>query len=314
MARAFDPVQLGSIEMFCKAAELQSFTAAAHALGLTAAAVSRSVARLELRLQVRLFTRTTRSIRLTDDGRSYYSECRQALAQIENAQRVIQGRQAEPNGPLRISMPTTYGHYRVLPVLAAFMARYPKAELDVDLSNRNIDFVEEGFDLAIRLGTPQDSRLVARKLEDASLGIFAAPEYLKRRGSPQTLADVQAHDCIGFVRPSTGRNMPWLVRQNGQDVEWDAPCHVRVQDDVLGCMSIALGGGGLLQAYHFIAQRHVDNGSLVEVLQGATGRTRPFSILYPHNRHLSAKVHAFVQFLLAQAAYQWRDKSLAMVR
>ncbi len=314
MARAFDPVQLGSIEMFCKAAELQGFTAAAHALGVTAAAVSRSVGRLEERLQVRLFTRTTRLIRLTDDGRSYYAECRQALAQIENAERAIHGRQAEPSGVLRISMPTTYGHYRVLPVLPTFMARYPKIHVDVDLSNRNIDFVEEGFDLAIRLGTPQDSRLVARKLEDATLGIFAAPHYLQRHGTPQTLADVHAHDCIGFVRPSTGRGMPWIVRQDGQDIDWEVPSRVSVHDDVLGCMTIALGGGGLLQAYHFIAQRHVDNGSLVEVLQSAGGRSRPFSILYPHNRHLSTKVHTFVQFLLTKVSAQWRDSSEAMDR
>ena len=301
MSRSFDPVQLGSIEMFCKAAELQGFTAAALALGVTAAAVSRSVGRLEERLGAKLFTRTTRLMRLTEEGRAYFEQCRHALAQIENAERAINGSQAEPSGVLRISMPTTYGHYRVLPVLQNFLARYPKIKVEVDLSNRNIDFVEDGYDLAIRGGTPSDSRLVARKLEDATFGIFAAPAYLDRRGTPQTLEQLQDHDCIAFVMPSTGRGLPWVFRQHRQDIDQAVQSRVSVQGDLLGCLSYAVGGGGLLQAYHFVAQRHVDSGSLVEVLQAFGGRSRPFSILYPHNRHLSAKVRAFVAFLLEEA-------------
>ena len=301
MSRSFDPVQLGSIEMFCKAAELQGFTAAAQALGVTAAAVSRSVGRLEERLGAKLFTRTTRLMRLTEEGRAYFEQCREALAQIENAERAINGSQAEPAGLLRISMPTTYGHYRVLPLLSQFMAQYPKVKVEIDLSNRNIDFVEDGYDLAIRGGTPSDSRLVARKLEDATFGIFAAPRYLARRGTPQTPEHLQDHDCIEFVLPSTGRGLPWVFRQEGQDVDLAIQSRVSVQGDVLGCLSYAVGGGGLLQAYHFVAQRHVQSGSLVEVMQAFGGRSRPFSILYPHNRHLSAKVRAFVGFLLEQA-------------
>lgn len=170
MSRVFDPVQLGSIEMFVKAAELQGFTAAAQALGVTAAAVSRSVGRLENRLGVRLFVRTKRQMRLTEEGRTYFEQCGQALAQIEDAERAVDGRQAQPAGLLRVSLPTTYAHFRLLPRLPAFLQRYPHIRLELDVNNRNIDFVEAGYDLAIRLGTPDDSRLVARKLEEASLG------------------------------------------------------------------------------------------------------------------------------------------------
>lgn len=301
MSRSFDPVQLGSIEMFCKAAELQGFTAAAQALGLTAAAVSRSVGRLEERLGAKLFTRTTRLMRLTEEGRAYFEQCRQALAQIENAERAINGSQAEASGLLRVSMPTTYGHYRVLPALPRFMAQYPKVKVELDLSNRNIDFVEDGYDLAIRGGVPTDSRLVARKLEDAGFGIFAAPQYLARRGTPQTPEQLQDHDCIEFVMPSTGRGLPWLFRHAGQEIDMAVHSRVSLQGDLLGCLSYAVGGGGLLQAYHFVARSHVQSGSLVEVLQPYAGRSRPFSILYPHNRHLSAKVRAFVDFLLGQS-------------
>ena len=302
MSRSFDPVQLGSIEMFCKAAELQGFTAAAQALGVTAAAVSRSVGRLEERLGAKLFTRTTRLMRLTEEGRAYFEQCRQALAQIENAERAINGSQAEPSGLLRVSMPTTYGHCRVLPALPRFMAQYPKVKVELDLSNRNIDFVEDGYDLAIRGGVPTDSRLVARKLEDAGFGIFAAPQYLVRRGTPQTPEQLQDHDCIEFVMPSTGRGLPWLFRHAGQEIDMAVPSRVSLQGDLLGCLSYAVGGGGLLQAYHFVARSHVQSGSLVEVLQPYAGRSRPFSILYPQNRHLSAKVRAFVDFLLGQSA------------
>lgn len=298
MSRVFDPVQLGSIEMFCKAAELEGFTAAAEALGVTPAAVSRSVGRLEERLGLRLFTRSTRQIRLSEDGRAYYEQCRQALAQIEEAERAITGSQAVPSGLLRISVPTTYGHYRVMPLLPAFTAQFPKITVEINLSNRNVDFVDEAYDLAIRLGEPKDSRLVARKLEDATLGLFASPTYLQRRGLPRSIEELKRHDCIQFVLPSTGRGMPWILREGKHDIDFSFESRVRVHEDVLGCVSYARAGGGIFQIYHFIAEQHVAAGELVEVMQAMAGRTRPFSILYPQNRHLSAKVRAFADFLI----------------
>jgi DNA-binding transcriptional LysR family regulator len=298
MTRTFDAMQLGSIEMFCKSADLGSFTAAATALGVTPAAVSRSIGRLELRLGVRLFVRTTRQIRLTDDGRVFHEQCQQALLQIVEASRAVAGQQGQPAGALRISVPTTYAHYRLFAVLPKFSAAYPKVQLEVSVCNRNIDFVEEGFDLAIRLGAPQDSRLVARKLEDATLGVFAAPSYLQQQGTPQTLADLKHHQCIQFIVPSTGRPLPWLFQENGAEVERTVGGSIHVQDDVLGCFSYARAGGGLVQIYHFIAQEALRTGELVEVLKPYNQRTRAFSILYPQNRHLSARVRALVEFLI----------------
>jgi DNA-binding transcriptional LysR family regulator len=300
MSRIFEPVQLGSIESFCRAAEVGSFTAAAEALGITPAAVSRSVGRLETRLGVRLFARSTRSIRLTEDGRAYHEQCRQALAQIEDAERTITGRQAVASGLLRISVPTTYAHYRLMPVLPKFTARFPNIQLEINISNRNIDFIEEGYDLAIRLGVPQDSRLVARKLEDATLGVFAAPSYLRRKGTPKRLDDLEQHACIAFVMPSTGRALRWIFRDRAEDIELGFDSQVRVHEDVLGGLSYACAGGGLFQIYHFIAQGAVRRGELVEVLKPYAGRTRPFSILYPQNRHLSARLRALVDFLVRE--------------
>jgi DNA-binding transcriptional LysR family regulator len=307
-------IQLGTIETFCKAAELESFTRAAEALGITAAAVSRSVGRLEDRLGLRLFARTTRRMRLTEHGRTYFEQCRQALSQIEETERAITGLQVVPTGVLRISLPTTYAHYRVIPLLPKFLERYPEVVLEIDVSNRNIDFIQEGYDLAIRLGEPKDSRLVARKLEDASLGVFASAGYLRRKikaklevnpkdnpkdtAAPKTLAELRQLDLIQFVLPSTGRGMPWIFREGGVDVDFTFTSALRFQDDVLGCVTASRAGAGVLQIYHFIAAPYLATGELVEILTHLDPRSRPFFLLYPSNRHLSAKVRAFVDFLL----------------
>jgi DNA-binding transcriptional LysR family regulator len=298
MSRGLEPVQLGSIEQFCRAAELLSFRAAAEALGLTPAAISRSIARLESRLGARLFVRTTRRINLTVDGRLYYEQCRQALAQIEDAERALTGSQSKPRGLLRVSVSTTYGHFRVLPLLPRFRDKYPEVAIEMSLSNRNVDFVEEGFDLAIRLDAPPDTRLVARKLEDATLGVFASPEYLKRHGTPTTIEHLRRHDCIQFIRPSTGRPMAWIFSEAGQDVDFSFDSAIRIADDVLGCVTCAIEGAGLFQTYHFVAADAIARGRLVEVLQPYAGRSRPFSVLFPQNRHLSVRVRAFVDFLV----------------
>ncbi|NQD94379.1 LysR family transcriptional regulator, partial [Pseudomonas sp. CrR25] len=219
MKRHFDDIQLGSIELFCLAAEEGSFTAAALSAGVTPAAVSRSISRLEERLGTRLFARTTRSIRLTESGRAYFQQCRQALTQLVEAEREVMGKQLEPTGELRISIPTTYGHYRILPLLSRFRERHPKVKIDIHLSNRNIDFVGEGYDLAIRVRAQPDSTLIARHLEDARLVVVATPEYLTRVGTPTCLENLGDHDCIQFELPSSGRRIPWLFTENGKERE-----------------------------------------------------------------------------------------------
>jgi DNA-binding transcriptional LysR family regulator len=289
--------QLGTIALFCKAAELGSFTQAAQALGLTPAAVSRGVGRLEERLGSKLFRRTTRSMQLTDDGRLYFEQCRAALAQIDDAELAITGQQREPRGLLRISAPSTYAHYRLLPRLPAFRELYPHIELEINISSRNIDFVEEGYDIAIRLGEPPDSRLVARKLEDARVGVYASPAYLRRCGKPMELSDLRspAHTVLPFLLPSTGRGFPWIFLLGGEPVELNLKSRLRISEGSLGTTVLARAGMGLVQTFDWIAQAH--GKELVEVLQPFAGRSRPFYILYPQNRQLSARVRVLVDFL-----------------
>ncbi|NWD70296.1 LysR family transcriptional regulator [Pseudomonas gingeri] len=299
MRRQFDDLMLGSIELFCLAAEAGSFTAAAQVAGVTPAAVSRSISRMEERLGVRLFTRTTRSVRLTESGRSYFEQCRQALSQLTEAQREVMGKQQEPSGTLRISIPTPYAHHRILPLLPAFHARYPAVKVEVHISNRNIDFVEEGYDLAIRVRVLPDSGLIARHLEDAALVVIATPGYLQRAGTPQTLEDLQQHECIQFELPSSGRRIAWLFKDaEGKDRELLAEGSYCCSDDVLGGVTLAKNGAGLFQTYRFIVEKALADGSLVEVLKPFAGRSRPFTLLYPHGRHVPSRLRAFVDFLL----------------
>lgn len=302
MQRKFDDLLLGSIELFCLAAELGSFTLAANAASVTPAAVSRSVARLEERLGVRLFVRTTRQIRLTDSGQRYFEQCRQALSQLVDAEREVTGQQTTPAGVLRISMPTPYGHYRVLPLLPAFRELFPQVQVECHLSNRNIDFADEGFDLAIRGRAPDDSSLIARKLEDAQLVVVATPGYLKRAGVPKSIDDLKKHECIQFELPSSGRNLAWTFANDTGEIDVATQGSYGTSGDALAGITLARSGAGLFQTYRFIVEEDLREGRLVEVLPENGRSTRPFILLYPHGRYLSSRVRAFVDFLVERLA------------
>jgi DNA-binding transcriptional LysR family regulator len=270
--------------------------------------VSRSIARLEARLGVELFTRTTRRVRLTDSGRAYFTQCRQALDQLAEAEREVTGRQSAPSGTLRISMPTSFGHSRVLPILADFRARYPDVRIDAHISNRNIDFGSDNYDLAIRARTLPESGLVARKLEDAAMVVVAAPSYLKRRGTPKTIEDLTKHDCLQFLLPRTGQRVEWLFRVDGKDVEVMTNGPITCLDDVVGSVTLARHGAGLAQTFRFIVEDDLKSGGLREVLTKFAGRSRPISLVYPSNRNMPRRVRVFVDFLVARMEARTRAK------
>jgi DNA-binding transcriptional LysR family regulator len=302
MSRLFDTLRLGSIELFCLTAQHRGFTNAAKAAGLTPAAVSRSVARLESHLGVRLFVRTTRSVRLTEAGQHYHAQCRQALGQLAEAERELAGQQQRPAGVVRVSLPTPYGHCRVLPLIPAFARRYPDIELDLQLTNRNVDVIEEGFDLAVRGRTPPDSGLIARKLEDAGLVIVASPAYLRRRKLPRSEHDLASFSCIQFLLPRTGQPVPWQLRRDGRDFEWPTQGALRCSDDILATVTLVRAGAGVLQTYRFIVEQDLRDGTLVELLPALGGAARPFSLIYPGNRHMPLRVRVLIDFLLSRLA------------
>lgn len=295
MGRKFD--YLGDVEAFLAVAEHGSFTAGAVALSTTPSVLSRAVTRLEARLGNQLLRRTTRRIGLTDAGRQYLEQARAAFTLLDEAEREAQGEEGELKGRVRLSVPTTYGHYRLPPLLARFAQKHPRVRVELNITNRNVDLVAEGFDLAIRLGHLPDSGLVARKLEDAALCLVASPGYLRRSGRPQSLDALQQHVCLPFVMPSTGRIAPWVFKDGGQDVEWLPPSTLQVSGDVLGVVSLAAQGVGICQSYDFIVRQQLEQGGLVELLPALRGRTRPFSVVYAPHRRQSAATRALIDLL-----------------
>ncbi|HRK86917.1 MAG TPA: LysR family transcriptional regulator [Alcaligenes faecalis] len=298
MNRKFEGLHLSSIELFCLVADHSGFSSAAHHAGLTAAAVSRSIARLEARLGVRLFHRTTRQVRLTSAGERYRAECRRALDVLAEAEREVSGGQTQPSGKLRISLPTSYGHYRILPLIAQLRNRYPQISLDLHLSNQNIDFVADNFDLAVRARVPADSGLIARKLEDAPLVIVAAPQYLQGRNAPTTPADLQQHECIQFILPSSGLPVPWLFTHGKQILEHSITTGLQCHEDILGPVTLARHGAGIAQTYRFLVDNDLRTGRLVELLPDYAGASRPFSLIYSANRHMPLRLRVVIDFLL----------------
>ncbi|MFP2272016.1 LysR family transcriptional regulator [Enterobacter ludwigii] len=298
MSRKFD--YLGDVEVFIAVVEHGSFTAAAVALSTTPSVLSRAVSRLETRLGRQLLQRTTRRVGLTEAGRVYLEQARSAFSLLDEAERDGQGQEGDLTGRVRMSVPTTYGHYRLPPLLAQFSQHYPRVQVDLNITNRNVDLIAEGFDLAIRLGQMPDSGLVARKLEDAALLLVASPAYLHRMGTPQTLDDLHRHMCLPFILPRTGRIAPWVFREDERDVDWLPASPIETSDDVLGVVSLAEHGMGICQSYEFIVQDRIQRGQLVEVLPHLRGRSRPFSVIFAPHRRQSAATRAMIDLLTKQ--------------
>ena len=263
--------------------------------------LSRAVGRLEARLGQQLMRRTTRRLGLTDAGRQYLEQVRSAFDLLKDAEAQVRSVSSALSGRVRISAPTTYGHHRLPALLKPFLERHPQVRLELNITNRNVDLIAEGFDMAIRLGILPDSGLVARKLEDAPLRLVAAPDYLARRGTPRMLHDLVGHVCLPFVLPRTGRHGAWSFRVDGEDRDWQPDSVLEVSDDVLGTVSLAEQGIGICQTYDFIVRERLANGRLVELLPELGGRTRPFSLVYAPHRHPSAVVRALIHALETSA-------------
>ena len=290
---------LGTVEMFCAAARAGGFTTAASALGTTPSAISKAVRRLEDRLGVKLFERTTRSVRLTDEGRAYYRTCSLALESIQEMERSLSEHQL-PRGELKISAPQSYGIKHLIPLIPQYVERYQgQVKVAVSLSNSLADFVLDDFDMAIRLGQVTDSRLVSRPLHDACLRVVASPAYLRRRGVPDNPDELEQHECLGLVLPDSGRVMPWSFAgfPGASDKQFRIePC--MKLDHPIGALVAALNGGGLAQLLDFTVEDDLRSGRLVEVLADFRPAPQLVSAVWPSSRHLSAKVRTFIDFLL----------------
>lgn len=285
---------LSALATYVQAAETRSFTQAARVLGLTASAVGKTVARLEASLGVRLFHRSTRSISLTPDGEVFLESCRRVLSEIDSVQRELAGNQASPRGKLRVSLPYLGGLFGK--VLAGFMAAYPDIELDLDYSDRLVDIVNEGFDVAIRTGEGVDSRLISRRLGVYHLVLVASPAYLKRAGVPKVPGDLARHACIHHRFPSTGKLERWPFRQSDKGLDVTVPV-ASSASTIAPMLELAIEGGGIACVPNFSAAAAIEAGLLQPVLAGQMEYQNAFRIVWPSHRHISPRLRVFLDYM-----------------
>jgi DNA-binding transcriptional LysR family regulator len=286
---------LPNVAAFVASVEEKSFSAAARRLGVTPQATSRAVARLEQTMSVALFRRTTRSLVLTEAGERYFQSCASSLQILRQAEEDLRLGSRVTSGVVRISAPTSYGHALLPSQLAAFQTIHPQVTLHVNLNNRNIDFVRDGYDLAIRMGTLHNESSLRRVgLGSFPLGVFASPDYLRRHGTPQTAEDIDQHRTIVFMMPRTNRVLPWSF-QGREPLVPQAKTHV--SDDVMGLATLAAAGMGLIQTYHFLVAPWVARRELVEVMREVPGDARPFSVVFPRAPQLSRPARALLEHL-----------------
>ena len=287
--------RMAAIEAFVKVSETKSFTEAAARLGQSKSAISRHITALESELGARLFHRSTRTLALTEAGQSYYERMARILSDVEEANRAVTQLQAAPRGRLRVNAPMSFGFLHLAGILPDFMERYPEVSIDLVMNDRFVDLVDEGFDVALRIGGMADSSLIAKKLGPVRRVICASPDYLDKRGVPLTPDDLRTHDCLcntngpspyewSFIHPEGGA---WAVDVRGGITANNGDA-LRVA---------ALKGLGLTLLPTFIVVADLQAGNLVTVLDQYMVQKLSMHAVYPTSRHLSPKVRAFVDFL-----------------
>lgn len=292
-----DMDSLSGFTVFVQVAETRSFVAAGRLLGVSASAVGKRVARLEEKLGVRLFHRSTRSVTLTAEGTLFLERSRRILTEIEAAEQELSQASAMPRGRLRVSLPLVSS--LVLPVLGDFMAAYPEIELDLDFTDRMVDVIEEGFDAVVRTGSPADSRLTARRLGAFRSLLVASPDYLVQRGVPRTPSDLLGHACLHYRYPNSGKLEAWPLRRAPGEPELPLPTTM-ICNNIETRVCFALRGRGIACLPDFAIREPLADGRLLPVLPDHVERTGIFHILWPASRHPSPKVRVLVEFLVAR--------------
>lgn len=288
---------LSGIIAFVRAAETLSFVAAGRALGISASAVGKSIAKLESDVGVRLFHRSTRRVSLTDEGTLFYERCRKVLDDLQEAEAMLAQSAATPRGRLRVSLPTI-GYRFLMPLLPAFSARYPDIELDLDFEDRLVDVIEDGFDVVVRSGDLPDSALMSRRLSSFRFVLCASPGYLAEHGKPRTPADLAGHRCLRFRFPSTGQLQDWLLKARaGQELRLPTAL---VCNNIEALRAAAVSGNGIAHMPDFLARDAIARGELVTMLDAHLINPGQFWALWPASRHLSPKRRVFVDYLGAR--------------
>lgn len=296
--------KLATMRSFVAVAREGSFTAAARRLGVSTKLVSKHVQDLEAELRTQLLRRTTRSVSLTDVGGAYLERCRPILDQIDELDALVQEKQERLAGPIRVTAPTAFGGTELADALAPFLRRHPDVEIELRLSDTRVALVEEGVDLAVRIGALRDSTLVARKLSDMPLVLCAAPDYLAAEGRPLTPQALATHRCLIDENVAEARH--WRFRRGDETVvvEVSGPLRANAPSAL---MRLAQRGLGIARLPAYVADRALAEGRLERL--APDWRTLDFGLyaLYPPNRHLTARVRALIDHLATRFAGRWRD-------
>jgi DNA-binding transcriptional LysR family regulator len=288
-------MQWDGISEFVYVAENESFTQAAIKMAISTAQVSRQISALEKRLNVKLFYRTTRKVSLTEEGRVFYQHCRGVLDGLEAGERAITNLQSKPQGKVKLSAPVTYGEQQILPLVNNFMQQYSDVEVTAFLSNQQVDLVEGGYDLAIRLGKLNDSSMMAKKLGKRTNYVCASPAYLDKHGVPHSLSELNSHSCL------LGTLDYWHFRESGKEKNIRVTGKLRYNSG-FGLVDAALKGLGIVQLPDYYVQEHLQSGELITLLDNYREPDEGIWAIYPHNRHLSPKIRLLVDYLAEQLA------------
>ena len=286
---------LNGISFFVQAAETRSFSEAGRNLGVSSSAVGKSVSRMEERLGVRLFHRSTRSITLTAEGALFLERCRRILGEVEATELELSESQQAPRGRLRISLPLV--GMLVMPALTVFMRRYPDIELDVDFSDRLVDVIGEGFDVVMRTGEPTDSRLLSRPLGNYRLQLVASPGYLASHRTPEVPVDLAHHVCMQHKFPSTGKFEPWPLKRTEDAPDWTLPTSM-VCNTTAALMDVAVAGLGIACLPDFMVRQAIERGELVSVLDAYVEHQGTFRLLWPSSKHVAPKLRVFIDCMV----------------
>jgi DNA-binding transcriptional LysR family regulator len=281
---------------FVRVVDSKGFSAAAPALGLTPSAVSKLVTRLETRLGVRLLQRTTRALHLTEEGEVFYATARRIVGEIETLESQISGQSKTPHGLLRVTTSLAFSTHQLAPVIAEFLERFPKLQLELMPTDRVVDMIEEGVDVAIRIGRLADTSFMARKIGEDIRLVCASPSYLALRRAPQRPEDLTRHNCI-ISRDRSYLNR-WPFRIDGQIREIEVGGRVAVTEGEAQ-MRMALQGLGIVRLTRLTVASAVKSGELISLLENFRAEDPiPIHAVYPHRRHLAPKVTAFIEFIL----------------
>lgn len=290
--------QLEDMRIYVATVEDGSFTAAAERLGLSKQVVSKRVMALEARLGVRLLLRTTRRLRPTAPGLAYFEQARELVRQVDAMDASIARHNATPRGPLRITAPMSFGTLHLGPLLPRFLLAHPEVTLEMDLGDRTVDLVGEGYDMAIRIGTLADSSLVARTIAPMEMRLCASPDYLARRGRPASPRELRSHDCVLYGH---GKHVEWVFQHGGRRETVAVRGRMRVNNGEL-VRDAALAGLGLAYLPTFIVGEALADGRLVSVLEEACPPPAAVHAVYPQHRQGALVVRAFIDFLVSSFA------------